>query len=223
MELHKRRYEEHWVHVLFQELRKIRNRQKGRIRIHTTIEAPDTGTVCSFWMTRKLQNSVPWIRMFLGLPDPDPLVRGTVRTRIRILLSSSKNSKKSLYCYGTVLWLLHDIISLKYDVNVTSKINKQKNFEKEKNILLPSWRSLTKIEVSGSGSVSQRYGFATLPQMYLISPLFRCQTWAERRTSRCTSHRKPDTNVLLEHGPYPWHMFICYDAMSSRLLLFTTV
>jgi hypothetical protein len=43
------------------------------------------------------------IRMFLGLldPDPDPVVRGTVR--IRILLS--KNSKKNLnsYCFVTSL------------------------------------------------------------------------------------------------------------------------
>jgi hypothetical protein len=39
--------------------------------------------------------------MFLGLPDPDPLVRGMdpdpdLRILIRILLSSCKNSKKNL-------------------------------------------------------------------------------------------------------------------------------
>ncbi len=44
------------------------------------------------------------IRMFLDLPDPDPLVRGTDPG---ILLSSSKNSKKNLdsYCFVNSLWL----------------------------------------------------------------------------------------------------------------------
>jgi hypothetical protein len=41
--------------------------------------------------------------MFLGLLDLDPLVRGTVQ--VRILLSSSNNSKKNLdsYCFVTSL------------------------------------------------------------------------------------------------------------------------
>jgi hypothetical protein len=44
------------------------------------------------------------IHMFLGLPDPDPLVRGTDPG---ILLSSSKISKKNLdsYCFVTSLCL----------------------------------------------------------------------------------------------------------------------
>jgi hypothetical protein len=51
--------------------------------------------------------------MFVGLPDPDPLVG------IRILLSSSKNSKKNhdLYFFVTSFGLLF----FKNDVNVSSK------------------------------------------------------------------------------------------------------
>jgi hypothetical protein len=36
------------------------------------------------------------IHIFLGLPDPDPLGMDPVWIRIRILLSSRKNSKKNL-------------------------------------------------------------------------------------------------------------------------------
>ncbi len=64
----------------------------------------------------------------LGLldPDSDPLVR-----RIRsgsIPLSSSKNSKKTLdsFCFFI---LLFDFLSLKNDINVPSKRNKQKNLK----------------------------------------------------------------------------------------------
>jgi hypothetical protein len=65
------------------------------------------------------------ILMLLGLSDPDPLVM-EVWIRIRIFLSSSKNSKKNLasYCFG----LLLDFLSLKQNVNEPSKSNKQKNF-----------------------------------------------------------------------------------------------
>jgi hypothetical protein len=37
--------------------------------------------------------------MFLGLPDPDPLVRGVDLDPSIILLSSIKNSKKNLNSY----------------------------------------------------------------------------------------------------------------------------
>ncbi len=70
------------------------------------------------------------IRMFLGLPDPDQLVRrrdqivstGIVRDQ------KHKNSKENLdsYYFVTSLW----IILFKNDVNVASKSNKQKNLEK---------------------------------------------------------------------------------------------
>ncbi len=58
-----------------------------------------------------------------------------------------------------VLWLLLDFLSLKNDVNVPSKSNKQKNFIKI-SLLLASWRSMTKTAGSGSGSISQRHGSA---------------------------------------------------------------
>ncbi len=76
------------------------------------------------------------IHMFLGLPDPDPdpLVRGMdpewiririlLWIRIRILLSSCKNCKRILDSYYFVT--LFDFLSLKNDVNVASKSNKQK-------------------------------------------------------------------------------------------------
>ncbi len=61
------------------------------------------------------------IHMFLGLPDP--LV--VVCIRIRILLSSCKNSKKNLDSYYFVT--LFDFLSLKNYLNVPpSKSNKQK-------------------------------------------------------------------------------------------------
>jgi hypothetical protein len=41
--------------------------------------------------------------MFLGLPDPDPLVKGMDPDPDPIILSASKNSKKNLdsYCFVT--------------------------------------------------------------------------------------------------------------------------
>jgi len=58
--------------------------------------------------------------MFLGLPDPDPLVRGMDLD----LLSSYKNCKKNLDSYYFVT--LFDFLSLPNDVTVSSKSNKQK-------------------------------------------------------------------------------------------------
>ncbi len=60
-------------------------------------------------------------RIVLGIPDP--LVRA-----IRILLSSSKNSKKILI--PTVLGLLYDFVSLKNDVNLASKSMSKKIMKK---------------------------------------------------------------------------------------------
>ncbi len=79
---------------------------------------------------------------------------------LRILLSSSKNSRKNLI--PTDLWLLFDLLSLK--MKLQKVINKK--LWRKKYFWLPSWRSLTKIAGSGSGSgfgsesksVSQRYG-----------------------------------------------------------------
>ncbi len=58
--------------------------------------------------------------MFLGLPDPDPLVRGMDPDPSIIM----HNSKKNLDSYYFVT--LFDFLSLKYDVNVPSKSNEQK-------------------------------------------------------------------------------------------------
>jgi hypothetical protein len=92
-------------------------------------------------------------RVATGGADLDPYVFGPprsgsgsvsqnseVRNRIRILLSSSKNSKKNLdsYCSVTVLWLLFVFLSLKNDVNVPSKSIKRKNFKNKISFLLAS-------------------------------------------------------------------------------------
>ncbi len=79
---------------------------------------------------------------------------------IRILLSSSINSKKNLgsYCFQCFVTSF-DFLSSKNDVNAPSKSYKQKNFVKILFLLAP-WRSMTKI--TGSGSISQRHGSADL-------------------------------------------------------------
>jgi hypothetical protein len=43
------------------------------------------------------------IHLFLGLPDPDPLVRDMDPDRLRILLSSRRNGEKNIdsYCFVT--------------------------------------------------------------------------------------------------------------------------
>jgi hypothetical protein len=60
--------------------------------------------------------------MFLGLPDPDPLARGMDPDPDPFI--STKKSKKNLNYYYFVT--LFDFLSLKNDVNVPSKSNKQK-------------------------------------------------------------------------------------------------
>jgi hypothetical protein len=84
--------------------------------------------------------------MFLGLPNPDPYF-----VRIRILPSTSKKSNKTLI--STINLLIFDFLSMKTDVNVTSKRNKQKNFEKAY-FLLASCLPLTKTAGSGAESES---------------------------------------------------------------------
>ncbi len=87
------------------------------------------------------------IRVFSGLPDPDPLIRG-------------KDPDPP-----TVFWLLYDFSSSKNYVNVASKStygSKQKELRKNNNFFLPYWKSLTRTAGSGAGSESdsQRYGSA---------------------------------------------------------------
>ncbi len=75
-----------------------------------------------------------------------------LRIRLRTLPLSSKNSKKNLKSY--CLWLLYDFLSLKNDVNVASKSNKQKNLKK---IILVG---ILKVADEKTRSVSQRGGRA---------------------------------------------------------------
>jgi hypothetical protein len=69
------------------------------------------------------------IYLFLGLPDPDPLVRGTDPVlhdfRSRSFQYHAKIVRKTLI--PTVLWLRYDFLSLKNDLIVASKCNNPKN------------------------------------------------------------------------------------------------
>jgi hypothetical protein len=62
--------------------------------------------------------------MFFGHPDPDPIVRGSGSGSF---YHHARIVKKTLI--PTVLRLLYDFSSLKNDVNVLSKSNKQKNLK----------------------------------------------------------------------------------------------
>ncbi len=63
--------------------------------------------------------------MFLGLPDPDPLVRGMDPDPDPALdLAHAKIERKTLI--PNILLLFLTFLSLKNDVNVASKSNKQK-------------------------------------------------------------------------------------------------
>ncbi len=66
--------------------------------------------------------------MFLGLPDPDPLVRGmdpdpALDPDPSIIMQNSKTKLDSYYFIT-----FFDFLSLKNDVNVASKSNKQNKF-----------------------------------------------------------------------------------------------
>ncbi len=89
-------------------------------------------TMCTNLVTDTVSVPDPEV---LGLPDPDPLVRGTVRYGSEIFYPQAKIVRKTLI--STVLWLRFDFVSLKNDVNVPSKGNGVL-------FLLASWRSLTK-------------------------------------------------------------------------------
>jgi hypothetical protein len=62
--------------------------------------------------------------MFLGLPDPDPLVRGTDPDLVPSVVKKKIWKNLDSYCFVTSLWLL----SLKNDVN--DKCSLKKNLEK---------------------------------------------------------------------------------------------
>ncbi len=79
-------------------------------------------------------------RMFLGLLDPD------LNPEPDTYLLTRKNNKKNLdsYCF----WL-YDFFIVENDVNVPSKVICRKTYS----FLLASWRSMTKIAESWSGSI----------------------------------------------------------------------
>ncbi len=87
-------------------------------------------------------------------------------SRIRILLASSKNSKKNLdfYCFVTSFGLL----SLKHDVmyRYLQKVISRKTLLTKNSFLSASWMSMTKIArsgfESGSGSTPKCHGSGTL-------------------------------------------------------------
>ncbi len=108
------------------------------------------------------------IRMFMDLPDPDPY--------------SQRYGSDSGFFYIKQNWLL----SLKNDVNVPSKSNKQN--------VLASWRSLTK--TAGSGSVSQRYGSTDL-RIRIRSKMSPIRNTDERYYPSCerNSPRKAKADV----------------------------
>ncbi len=112
----------------------------------------------------------------VGVVDLDPYGfvppgSGSVIIRIRILIlsSSSKNSKTKLAFYN--IWLYYDFLSWKNDVNVPSKISKQKNLEKNY-FLLASWRSLTKRAGSRSISVARIRESGSITKYHRSTTLF---------------------------------------------------
>ncbi len=69
-----------------------------------------------------------------------------------ILLSSSKNNKKNLDSYYLETFI-NDFLSLKNDVNVPVPYSYLLKLNSRK-----TWRSMSKIARTGSGSISQRHG-----------------------------------------------------------------
>jgi hypothetical protein len=57
--------------------------------------------------------------MFLGLPDPDPLVKGT---------DPDPPNQSKIVVKPLISTVLYDFLSVKNDVNVLSKSNEQQNF-----------------------------------------------------------------------------------------------
>jgi hypothetical protein len=91
--------------------------------------------------------------MFLGLPDPDPLVRdmdpdpSTIKHQAKIVRKTFILIRKTFIPHAFLL--LYDFLSLKNDVNVASKSKKTKNLVKKKMVF-------SRIAGSESGSVCHR-------------------------------------------------------------------
>jgi len=69
---------------------------------------------------------VLWIRMFLGFPDPDPLVRGTEPER-GSFYHQAKIARKPFI--PTVLWLLDDFLFLKMTQIYLQKVISKKTLK----------------------------------------------------------------------------------------------
>jgi hypothetical protein len=125
------------------------------------------------------------IRRFLGLLDPE------VWIRIRIIRSSSKNSKKNLVSY--CLWLLFDFLSLKNYVNVQylQKVISRKTFFIT--FLLVPWRFMTRIAGSGSesGSTPKCHISATLVEIQEDGRRLTWQQWPRPSPAGSPPGRRP--------------------------------
>ncbi len=123
---------------------------------------PLTSQDGTLWGERD-ETTKSWIfcMFFKSIYDEKPVLRIWIRIgRIHVFGPPGSESGSESFCHHakivrktlipTVSRLLFDFLSLKNDVNVPSKSNKQKNF-------LMSWRSLTKIAGSGSITISQNY------------------------------------------------------------------
>ena len=122
----------------------------------------------NFWIRRVKTIRWVWLLPSVADPDPpDPRVFGPhgsgsgksevwILLRIRILLSLSKNGKKNLdfYCFVISFWLF---TFGKWCKSIFKKYYAEKPFLKSV-FLLASWRSMMKID--GSGSIRQRHGSA---------------------------------------------------------------
>ncbi len=87
----------------------------------------DSTFKCSYSVQKQkpvLRIRIHRIYMFLGLPDLDPLVRGMDPDPAPDPSIIMQNSKKNIGSYYFVT--LFDFLSLKNDVHVPSKSNKQK-------------------------------------------------------------------------------------------------
>ncbi len=121
--------------------------------------------------------------------------------RIRILLSSSKNGKKTLI--PTVLRHLFDLLSLKNDVNAPSKSNMQENFfinlfvvgvlkVNDENSRIPIRIHLSEAWIRGSGSVLKCHGSATATLVYMGSAdVFSWNQWLWRPEEKEVLPKKP--------------------------------
>ncbi len=117
--------------------------------------APGVGRALTELMLGKDDRPRNFLNFFGAvLSVADPYVWGPPGVGSGSFCHQAKILRKTLI--PTVLFILFDFLSLKKEVNVPSKSNKQKT---KISVLLASCRSMTKIagSESGSGSISQRH------------------------------------------------------------------